>query len=168
MPIKRQSKRLLENKKNSETLAHEPLTSVALHPIDNPEVSDNIAQFMRQMAQIPLLTAEQEVEFAKAMTEGKRAERRLSKALSASERERLQKIIAAGTQARHRLIEANMRLVVSIAKKYTNWGIPLLDLIQEGNAGLIHAADKFDYKRGFKFSTYATWWIRQSVTRAIV
>lgn len=167
MPIKKQSKRLLESKKNRQTLAHVQIESLALDPINTNEVPDSIAQFMRQIAQIPLLRAEQEVELAKAMSEGKRAERRLAGNLTPSEKAHLNKIIADGKNARHRLIEANMRLVVSVAKKYTSWGIPLLDLVQEGNAGLIHAADKFDYRRGFKFSTYATWWIRQSVTRAI-
>ncbi len=167
MPIKRRSKNLLENKKNIDALAQEHIKPVVLDPLDPSQVSDGIAQFMRQIAQTPLLTAEQEVELAKAMVEGKRAVRRLSSDLTASERARLKNVVAEGTRARHHLIEANLRLVVSVAKKYTNWGIPLLDLIQEGNAGLIHAADKFDYRRGFKFSTYATWWIRQSVTRAI-
>ncbi|MBI5031696.1 MAG: sigma-70 family RNA polymerase sigma factor [Chloroflexi bacterium] len=167
MPIKKLSQNLLKNKKNMETLVSDSVNAVALNPVDPNEVSDNIARFMHQISQIPLLTAEQEVKLAKAMSDGKQAKVRLSRDLSPSERTRLNKIVAEGTRARHHLIEANMRLVVSIAKKYTSWGIPLLDLIQEGNAGLIHAADKFDYRRGFKFSTYATWWIRQSVTRAI-
>jgi RNA polymerase primary sigma factor len=167
MPTKKQSRIILEKKKNVAPMAQTQVASVALASVETGEVPDSVAQFMRQIAKTPLLTAEQEVEFARAMVEGKRAARRMSSDLTTNERARLSKIIANGEQARHRLIEANLRLVVSVAKKYTSWGIPLLDLIQEGNAGLIHAADKFDYRRGFKFSTYATWWIRQSVTRAI-
>lgn len=133
-----------------------------------PEIDDTLTQYLRQIAKTPLLKAEQEIEFGKAMAAGKRARARFNRARkNSSERARLEHIIAAGDEARQRLIKANFRLVVSVAKKYRDHGVPFSDLIQEGNIGLMRAVDKFDYKRGFKFSTYATWWIRQSVTRAI-
>lgn len=132
------------------------------------ESGDAVDQYSPAISRIPLLTAKEEIELAKAMELGRRASRRLQRDhLSTTEHSRLTKIIRQGNQARERLIEANSRLVVSIAKKYRGWSVPFPDLIQEGNLGLIHAADKFDFKRGFRFSTYATWWIRQSVTRAI-
>lgn len=163
MSMKKQSKKSL----SKENIV--PMNNTALNMPNNelPEVVDSTAQFLRRIAQVPLLTAAEEIELAKAMSEGNRAQRRSAANLTPAERAQREQVIALGKRARARLIEANLRLVVSIAKKYTGWGIPLLDLIQEGNAGLIHAADKFDYRRGFRFSTYATWWIRQSVTRAI-
>jgi len=132
------------------------------------EANTTVDQFMRDLSRSPLLTASKEVELAKAMEQANLAARRLrSKRLSSTERARLTKSLQQGERARQRLIEANLRLVISIAKRYKDMGVPFSDLIQEGNAGLIHAVDKFDYRRGFKFSTYATWWIRQAVTRAI-
>jgi RNA polymerase primary sigma factor len=132
------------------------------------EIDDAVSQYMAQIAKTPLLTAEQETELGKKMVAGRRARKQLFKSPTSSmERRRLEEKVREGEAARKQLIAANFRLVVSIAKKYVNHGVPFLDLIQEGNLGLIRAADKFDYKRGFKFSTYATWWIRQSVTRAL-
>jgi RNA polymerase primary sigma factor len=129
---------------------------------------DPIDQFIREISRTPLLNAAQESELGKAMEQGRRAELRLGAGRARpAERRRLTESMDRGDAARKRLIEANLRLVFSIAKKYRDAGVPFSDLIQEGNAGLIHAVDKFDYKRGFKFSTYATWWIRQAVTRAI-
>jgi RNA polymerase primary sigma factor len=119
---------------------------------------------------VPLLIAAEEVALAKRMEKMKFAREKLAKGhkLSATkERDRLQADIDDGWAAREHLITANSRLVISVAKKYMGRGVPFLDLIQEGNIGLIRAAKKFDYKRGHKFSTYATWWIRQAVTRAI-
>lgn len=144
--------------------------------INNPELTrileawelDPLALYQQVINRNPLLTAEQETELAEAMERGKRARARLrDKQTSSSETKRLQKLVRAGEQARHELIQANFRLVFSIANKYRNAGIPISDLVQEGNIGLIKAADKFEYKRGFRFSTYATWWIRQSVQRAV-
>jgi RNA polymerase primary sigma factor len=133
------------------------------------DVDDSISLYLKEIGRIPLLTAEQEVSLAKRMEAGKNAKRRLSRdrALSSEERQNLQDIIQDGKAAKEHLIKANSRLVVSVAKKYVGRGVPFLDLIQEGNIGLIRAVKKFDYRRGYKFSTYATWWIRQAVTRAI-
>jgi RNA polymerase primary sigma factor len=133
------------------------------------DIDDSISLYLKEIGRIPLLTAEQEVSLAKRMEAGRLAKRRLSKdtRLSAEEREELRDLVKDGKAAQEHLIKANSRLVVSVAKKYVGRGVPFLDLIQEGNIGLIRAVKKFDYRRGYKFSTYATWWIRQAVTRAI-
>ncbi len=131
-------------------------------------IDDTVSLYLKEISRIPLLRAEQEVEYAKAMEAGKRARYQLNRSNpSASERSRLEAKVRAGELSRQKLIKANFRLVVSIAKKYIGRGVSFLDLIQEGNIGLIRAVEKFDYKRGYKFSTYATWWIRQAITRAI-
>ena len=126
--------------------------------------------YLQEIAQVPLLTASEEVSLAQAIEGGEQARQRLCEGrekLLPAERERMECQIAAGEKAREHLIAANSRLVVSIAKRYAGRGIPLLDLIQEGNLGLMRAVEKFDYHRGYKFSTYATWWIRQAVSRSI-
>lgn len=131
-------------------------------------IDDTVSLYLKEISRIPLLRAEQEVEYAKAMETGKRARYQMSRnGVGVGERARLEAKIRAGELARQKLIKANFRLVVSIAKKYIGRGVSFLDLIQEGNIGLIRAVEKFDYKRGYKFSTYATWWIRQAITRAI-
>lgn len=144
--------------------------------VDEPELDrfletwemEPLALYQHVINHNPLLSAEQETELAKAMERGSRARARLREPqTSSAERKRLQRLLREGDQARHELIQANFRLVFSIANKYRNAGIPISDLVQEGNIGLIKAADKFEYKRGFRFSTYATWWIRQSVQRAV-
>ena len=133
------------------------------------DVDDSISLYLKEIGRIPLLTAEQEVSLAKRMEAGRNARRRVSqdRRLSREDREKLKWLIRDGKAAKEHLIKANSRLVVSVAKKYVGRGVPFLDLIQEGNIGLIRAVKKFDYRRGYKFSTYATWWIRQAVTRAI-
>ena len=133
------------------------------------DIDDSISLYLKEIGRIPLLTAEQEVSLAKRMEAGRNAKRRLSKNghLDQEERAELAETIRDGNAAQEHLIKANSRLVVSVAKKYVGRGVPFLDLIQEGNIGLIRAVKKFDYRRGYKFSTYATWWIRQAVTRAI-
>jgi RNA polymerase primary sigma factor len=129
---------------------------------------DTISLYFKESGHVPLLTREEEVELAKRMECGLQARHQLSRnGHDPQERERLEKLIEMGKEARQHLIEANTRLVVSIAKKHRGHGVPFLDLIQEGNMGLIRAVDKFDYRRGNRFSTYATWWIRQSVSRAL-
>jgi RNA polymerase primary sigma factor len=132
-------------------------------------ISDPTDLYFREMGREPLLTAEEEVMLAKAVLRGGEAEERLSQGrrLSPKTITRLEKATEEGEAARRRLIRANTRLVISVAKRYVGQGVPFLDLVQEGNLGLMKAVDKFDYTRGFKFSTYATWWIRQAVSRAV-
>jgi RNA polymerase primary sigma factor len=132
------------------------------------EIDDSISLYLKEIGLVPLLTAEQEVELAQRMERGRLARRQLAKGVEDPvEREQLLAQVKDGQAAQEHLIKANSRLVVSVAKKYVGRGVPFLDLIQEGNIGLIRAVKKFDYRRGYKFSTYATWWIRQAVTRAI-
>jgi RNA polymerase primary sigma factor len=131
---------------------------------------DTVGLYLKEMARVPLLNIEQEVDLAKRIERGKQAEERLIKRngnMSAKKRSELQSYIQDARGARDHLIKANTRLVVSIAKRYMGRGVPFLDLIQEGNLGLMKAVEKFDYHRGYRFSTYATWWIRQTITRAI-
>jgi RNA polymerase primary sigma factor len=136
--------------------------------LDGLDTSDAVSLYLREIGRVPLLTADEEVELAKRMEEGRFATRRLRRGDGRGEEShRLSAISSRGRQAEQHLIKANSRLVVSVAKKYMGRGVPFLDLIQEGNIGLIRAVAKFDYRRGYKFSTYATWWIRQAVTRAI-
>jgi RNA polymerase primary sigma factor len=131
--------------------------------------SDLVRIYLREIGRVPLLTAEDEVELAKSIEAGLFAEEKRSGGfpLLGAERTDLEQLAAEGLRAKQRLIEANLRLVVSIAKRYIGRGLVFLDLIQEGNLGLIRAVEKFDYTKGYKFSTYATWWIRQAITRAI-
>lgn len=134
----------------------------------NIDTDDTIGLYLKEVGRVPLLTAEEEVELAQRIERGRIAREELAKsAVTHSRRGDLQYLIEDGWAAREHLITANSRLVISVAKKYMGRGVPFLDLIQEGNIGLIRAAKKFDYRRGHKFSTYATWWIRQAVTRAI-
>jgi RNA polymerase primary sigma factor len=137
---------------------------------DEIEVSDPVRMYLQEIGRVPLLDAQQEVELSMQMETGRRAGEKLASAgddLAAAERTILERSQRAGEKAQRRLVEANLRLVVSIAKKYVGRGMPLLDLVQEGNLGLMRAVEKFDYRKGFKFSTYASWWIRQAVTRAL-
>ncbi|UCG41097.1 MAG: sigma-70 family RNA polymerase sigma factor [Acidimicrobiia bacterium] len=125
--------------------------------------------YLDAIGEYDLLTAEDEIRLARTMDEGLEALERLEsgKKLNAATKQALNTQVAAGQAARQAFINANLRLVVSVAKRYTNSGMNLLDIIQEGNLGLIRAVEKFDWRKGFKFSTYATWWIRQAITRAI-
>jgi RNA polymerase primary sigma factor len=131
--------------------------------------SDLVRIYLREIGRVPLLTAEDEVELAKSIEAGLFAEEKLGGGfgLPGPIHGDLELLVGEGIKAKQRLIEANLRLVVSIAKRYIGRGLVFLDLIQEGNLGLIRAVEKFDYTRGYKFSTYATWWIRQAITRAI-
>jgi len=135
--------------------------------------ADSVRVYLRQIGKVALLNAEQEVELAKRIEAGlcaaerlRRTEKSISKDPPQLRRD-LRWIVRDGERAKNHLLEANLRLVVSVAKRYTGHGVLLLDLIQEGNLGLIRAAEKFDYAKGFKFSTYATWWIRSAITRAM-
>lgn len=132
------------------------------------EADDTIGLYLREISRVPLLTHEEEIELAKRMERGHRAEKQLQRdGLDPQKRKELEALVEDGRRAREHLIRANSRLVISVAKRYIGRGVPFLDLIQEGNIGLIRAANKFNYRLGHKFSTYATWWIRQAVTRAI-
>ena len=136
---------------------------------DEIEVTDPVRMYLQEIGRVPLLDAQQEVELAMQMEAGPRAAEELDgdPDLGPAERIILERTRRQGEKAQQRLVEANLRLVVSIAKKYVGRGMPLLDLVQEGNLGLMRAVEKFDYRKGFKFSTYASWWIRQAVTRAL-
>ena len=132
------------------------------------DADDTVGLYLKEVGKVPLLTAQEEVSLAKRIERGREAREELAASyVHPKKRMALQREIEDGWAAREHLITANSRLVISVAKKYMGRGVPFLDLIQEGNIGLIRAAKKFDYRRGHKFSTYATWWIRQAVTRAI-
>ena len=137
--------------------------------VDDVSINDPVRQYLREIGQHALLTGEQEVAIAKRIRAGQEAEVRLREAtdLPANEAEALKELAFAGREAQKELSRSNLRLVVSVAKRYIGRGMNFLDLIQEGNLGLMRAVEKFDYELGFKFSTYATWWIRQSISRAI-
>jgi RNA polymerase primary sigma factor len=149
----------------------EPISNVYLSHDDHDmetDTSDLVRLYFNEAASVPLLTAKEEVNLAKAMERGNSARAKLAeKGLTPTKRKEHLEHVQKGWDSRQHLIVANSRLVISIAKKNMNRGLPLIDLIQEGNIGLMRAAKKFDYRRGFKFSTYATWWIRQAITRAI-
>lgn len=132
------------------------------------KINDPVKMYLKEIGQIPLLDPKEEPIIARQIQEGEQSKEDIKNPdLSEEEKKKLAKIIADGEEAKQTLISSNLRLVVSIAKKYVGRGMLFLDLIQEGNCGLIKAVEKFDYTKGFKFSTYATWWIRQSITRAI-
>lgn len=132
-----------------------------------PAAEDSVAVYLRDIGAIPLLSASEEVELAKSIELGKEGMKRLVDDLGAEERVLVERQVETGQRARRKMIESNLRLVVSIARRYSGRGMPLSDLIEEGNLGLMRATEKFDYTRGYRFSTYATWWIRQAVTRAL-
>ena len=142
--------------------------TVAKDRVDRDE-EDLVRLYLTDIGQYALLTKDDEVRLAKAIEAGKEAAEQMAntKDLSTTQRRELRKIARAGEIAERQFVQSNLRLVVSIAKKYQASGLPLLDLIQEGNLGLMHAVEKFDWRKGFKFSTYATWWIRQAITRGI-
>jgi RNA polymerase primary sigma factor len=137
-------------------------------PLVDVDYHDLIGLYLKEAAGLPLLTAEEEVELAKKIKRGHNAREELSQNdVQSHRREILADMVREGQEAFDHLIQSNTRLVISVAKRYQRRGLPLADLIQAGNVGLIRAAKKFDYQRGFKFSTYATWWIRQAVTRIV-
>ncbi|WP_328871183.1 RNA polymerase sigma factor [Streptomyces sp. NBC_00287] len=153
-----------------ETEAPEPVEPVRAARADTSgPSSDLFRQYLREIGRIPLLTAAEEVELARRVEAGLFAEEKLSSApdLDSQLALDLDRLVVMGRMAKRRLIEANLRLVVSVAKRYVGRGLTMLDLVQEGNLGLIRAVEKFDYARGYKFSTYATWWIRQAMSRAL-
>ena len=139
--------------------------------VDSFAIDDPVRMYLKEIGKVPLLSPEEEIDLAQKMSDGNHAQERLDSAgedgLSGEELAQLKAQLKAGEKAKQKLAEANLRLVVSIAKRYVGRGMLFLDLIQEGNLGLIKAVEKFDYTKGYKFSTYATWWIRQAITRAI-
>ena len=141
--------------------------------VDSFNIDDPVRMYLKEIGRVPLLSADEEVVLATAMSVGRAAQERIDEAaeneetIPDEEMAQLKKDIKEGNKAKQKLAEANLRLVVSIAKRYVGRGMLFLDLIQEGNLGLIKAVEKFDYTKGYKFSTYATWWIRQAITRAI-
>ena len=141
--------------------------------VDSFNIDDPVRMYLKEIGRVPLLSADEEVVLATAMSAGRAAQERIDEAaengetIPDDELAKLKKDIKEGSKAKQKLAEANLRLVVSIAKRYVGRGMLFLDLIQEGNLGLIKAVEKFDYTKGYKFSTYATWWIRQAITRAI-
>jgi RNA polymerase primary sigma factor len=149
--------------------SEDALSDTAMTSDELVHVSDPVRMYLQEIGRFPLLTTQQEVELSMQVEAGVKAEEMLDSALehTVAERVILERQARIADRARKRLVESNLRLVVSIAKKYVGRGMGLLDLIQEGNLGLIRAVEKFDYRKGFKFSTYATWWIRQAVTRAL-
>ena len=149
----------LASEQSSESIFDEAVTN-----------DDPISMYLKEMARVPLLTVDEELSIAIRIEKGRHAKEQklqLTGRHNVTERKRLNPIIEDGDRAREHLIKANTRLVVSIAKRYIGRGVALLDLIQEGNLGLMKAVEKYDYHRGFRFSTYATWWIRQTISRAI-
>lgn len=153
--------------------AHEPAPvpppASAVRPERGGPTSDLFRQYLREIGRIPLLSAAEEVELARRVEAGLFAEEKLANEpdLDTQLALDLDRLVVLGRMAKRRLIEANLRLVVSVAKRYVGRGLTMLDLVQEGNLGLIRAVEKFDYARGYKFSTYATWWIRQAMSRAL-
>ena len=156
------------------------MENIDLSVPDGVSIEDPVRMYLKEIGKVPLLSAEEEIDLAQKMEEGAVAKEKIAilkkRKEEAAEEEQaeldeeikaLTKTQDAGDEAKKRLAEANLRLVVSIAKRYVGRGMLFLDLIQEGNLGLIKAVEKFDYRKGYKFSTYATWWIRQAITRAI-
>ena len=158
-------------KADLQKVAAEPEEEIDLDELQElVPATDAITRYLREIGRTALLNAAQEVDLAQSIENGKAARLTIAEAngeLPVSERVELRRVSDHGDESRQRLIQANLRLVVSVAKKYMGRGMPLLDLIQEGNIGLMRAVEKFDWRKGNRFSTYATWWIRQAVTRAL-
>ncbi|MBP1464660.1 RNA polymerase sigma factor RpoD [Candidatus Chloroploca sp. M-50] len=156
---------------DDQTAEEEPNGAIAIdldEGLSDALLGDSVRLYLREIGQVPLLTAEQEKRLAQEIEKGQIAERKLKDANADSpEAKQLELERAAGNEARQKMAAANLRLVVSIAKRYRDRGLPLLDLIQEGSLGLLRAIEKFDHNKGYKFSTYATWWIKQALSRAL-
>ncbi|NIM92463.1 MAG: sigma-70 family RNA polymerase sigma factor [Anaerolineales bacterium] len=136
--------------------------------VGDPDPNDAVALYLKEVSKVPLLSHEEEIALSKRIEAGRAARAKLAEGRTSKEQsKKLRGVVEDGWAAREHLITANFRLVISVAKKYVGRGVPFLDLIQDGNIGLIRATKKFDYRRGYRFSTYATWWIRQAVSRAV-
>jgi RNA polymerase primary sigma factor len=138
--------------------------------LEHIAANDTVGLYLKEMARVPLLSVEEELELAQRIEKGNQARRKLERfvgTIDPGQKAKYESLFEDGLAARDHLIRANTRLVVSVAKRHVGRGLPLLDLIQEGNLGLMKAVEKYDYHRGFRFSTYATWWIRQTITRAL-
>jgi len=172
--LRRRGVEILDNDSDLDLLdSDSPLVADEFDPLSNLEnisSDDTIGLYLKEMSRVPLLNVNEEMDIARRIEEGRSSKRALEAGngnLSPEQRQELLSSIDEGITAREHLIKANTRLVVSVAKRYMGRGVPFLDLIQEGNLGLMKAVEKFDYHRGFRFSTYATWWIRQTITRSI-
>ncbi len=154
--------------KEDETEKEDENKLAEVSAIDAIDSGDSVGLYLSQVGRVPLLTRDEEVELSKRIERGRRVRNNLARGpVSPKQRAKFERFIQDGMAAREHLIMANSRLVISVAKKYVGRGVPLLDMIQEGHVGLMRAVKKFDYRRGHKFSTYATWWIRQAVTRLV-
>jgi len=169
--LRRQGVEILDSESDAELVEQDPITDMdSFSNLDNISSDDTIGLYLKEMSRVPLLKMDEEMEIARRIEDGRYSKRELDRFNGSCPPEmkfELQTRVEEGIQAREHLIKANTRLVVSVAKKYIGRGVPFLDLIQEGNLGLMKAVEKFDYHRGFRFSTYATWWIRQTITRSI-
>jgi RNA polymerase primary sigma factor len=172
--LRRHGVEILDNDADLELLDSETVLPNSdfdvLSNLENISSDDTIGLYLKEMSRVPLLNVNEEMDIAKRIETGRSSKRELAAENGNMPPERRQDLLAAvedGIEAREHLIKANTRLVVSVAKRYMGRGVPFLDLIQEGNLGLMKAVEKFDYHRGFRFSTYATWWIRQTITRSI-
>ena len=172
--LRRRGVEILDGENDSDITDHEDFAQVTdmdfSSTFENISSDDTIGLYLKEMSRVPLLKVDEEMDIARRIEDGRSSKRELEQSnggCPAQDRQHLQQQVEDGLLAREHLIKANTRLVVSVAKKYIGRGVPFLDLIQEGNLGLMKAVEKFDYHRGFRFSTYATWWIRQTITRSI-
>ncbi len=172
--LRRRGVEILDGENDSDITDNEGYTQVTdldfTSTFENISSDDTIGLYLKEMSRVPLLKVDEEIDIARRIEDGRSSKRELERSNGGcpeKEKHLLQQQVEDGLLAREHLIKANTRLVVSVAKKYIGRGVPFLDLIQEGNLGLMKAVEKFDYHRGFRFSTYATWWIRQTITRSI-
>ena len=172
--LRRRGVEILDGENDSDITDNEGYAQVTdldfTSTFENISSDDTIGLYLKEMSRVPLLKVDEEIDIARRIEDGRSSKRELERSNGGcpeKEKHLLQQQVEDGLLAREHLIKANTRLVVSVAKKYIGRGVPFLDLIQEGNLGLMKAVEKFDYHRGFRFSTYATWWIRQTITRSI-
>ncbi len=172
--LRRRGVEILDGENDSDITDNEGYAQVTdldfTSTFENISSDDTIGLYLKEMSRVPLLKVDEEIDIARRIEDGRSSKKELERSNGGcpeKEKHQLQQQVEDGLLAREHLIKANTRLVVSVAKKYIGRGVPFLDLIQEGNLGLMKAVEKFDYHRGFRFSTYATWWIRQTITRSI-